>query len=480
LSPEPRPPEAGAGDPRALFLLGVPVHDVSEDEAVEWIARRARSGPPCHVVTSNLDFLRVALEDPEMQRIHLEADLVVADGMPLVWASRLFGPALRERVAGSDLVPRLAAVARARGLSVYAVGGGPGVAEKALRVLAERHPGLRIAGWESPEAAPLHRMDDDELLRRVREARPDLLFVALGSPKQEKWIRLHSGGWNVPVAIGVGGSLDFLAGVQSRAPRWLGRLGLEWVWRLLGQPRRLALRYARDFAFLAGLLARLLLLRLSPAGSRRSPVPSGRLPVLPMSRELPARLGGSPSAVVDLSRRLWLDSEELGALAAAARACRARGGRLHLAGRAPRVDRLLRLFRFERYAGLPDSAEDLDPVPGDGRASLRRAEHRLQVVLPAEFAGGAVARAREDFLSRWSEGGVREVVMDATRTEFVDSRGARFLLAAQRLVEREPGCSVWLLGVPEEELRRLRREGLDSVRVDRRRSFRPEPARRPG
>jgi anti-anti-sigma regulatory factor len=138
---------------------------------------------------------------------------------------------------------------------------------------------------------------------------------------------------------------------------------------------------------------------------------------------------------------------------------------------------LLRLLRLDRYLGLPGA----EPGPPEDGETVRflRAGPRLQVVLPSEFAGGMVARLRDDFLRSWNEGGIREVVVDASSTRFIDGRGGRFLLAAQRLVERERGRTLWLLGLPREELQRMRREGLQSVRVDRRRRFRlDEPARR--
>ena len=472
-SPALPPPEAG---PRALDILGVPIHDVTEREVVAWAIERARSGRPGHVVTSNLDFLYQAHRDPEMHRIHVEADLVIPDGMPLIWLSRVLGPPLRERVAGSDLVPLLAEAARDHGLSVYEVGAAPGVAERALRLLQERDPGLRVAGCEAPPAAPVHGMDDEDLVRRLEAARPDFLFVAFGAPKQEKWIRLHDDRLRAAVMIGVGGSLDFLAGTQARAPRWTHRLGLEWLWRMMSQPRRLFRRYRDDFLFLASMIARIARLRLAPAGAARmgprgaaGALTAGRGPLAPL-----CAAARSPFTVIDLAARTWLDSADLGALAALARRCREAGGRLCLVGRAPRVDALLRLLRLDRHLELPGTAADLERLldAPDGTPEVRKAGDRLLVRLPAEFSRDAVARVRAAFLRHWHDGGAREVVVDASAVRYIDGRGARFLLAAQRLVEREPGRSLWLLGFPAEDLRRLRREGVDAVREDRRRRFR--------
>jgi len=490
LSPEPPRSEAGAEavspEPRSLVLLGIPVHDVTEDEAVAWAVARARSRRRGHIVTSNLDFARLAAVDPEMCRIHADAALVIPDGMPLVWISRFFGPRLRERVAGSDLVLRIAEAARDHGLSLYAVGSGPGVAQKALGILQERYPGLRVAGWDSPPLAPILSMEDAAVLDRVRAARPDILLVAFGAPKQEKWIRLHDLDWGVPVSMGIGGSLDFIAGTQARAPRWTHRIGMEWFWRLAGQPRRLFKRYFLDFLFLAGTLARSLLLRLAPAGAIRRPTAppedslrarEARLIVVERGGALPESDGRS--IVLDLSGRTWLDSADLGRLVTLARRCRDRGGRLFLVGRAPRVERLLRLQRLHGYLELPESEKELlasldrlRSSTGPGGAQLHRSAHRLQVLFPEEFGRETVARVREEFLRHWNSGEVREVVLDASRVEFIDSSGARFLLAAQRLVEREPGRSIWLSGFTEDRLRMLRRDGLGAIPVDRRKVFR--------
>src|SRR5262249_31220421 len=155
-------------------------------------AARARSGPPAQIVTSNLDFILQAWLDPEMHRIHFEADLVIADGWPPVGFSRFYGPPLKARVAGSDLVSRLGAIADADGLSLYALGGLPGVAETAMGILREKYPGLRVAGCASPPVARLLEMDHDGTRRALREARPDVLLVAFGAPKQDKWIRMNA------------------------------------------------------------------------------------------------------------------------------------------------------------------------------------------------------------------------------------------------------------------------------------------------
>src|SRR6185436_10826752 len=332
-----------SGTPPLLVLFGVPFHNVTLDESLAWIAARAKSGRSSQIVTTNLDFILQAWKDPEMHRIHHEADLVVADGWPPVAFSGFLGPKLKERVAGSDIVPRLASVARDHGLSLYALGGKPGVAQEAMRILGERAPGLRVAGCGSPPLSSLLDMDHAAIRREIADARPDILLVAFGAPKQDKWIRMNASRIGVPVSLGIGGSLDFIAGTQKRAPRWTQAIGMEWFWRLATQPIRLFRRYSTNLIFLAVMLARLTCIRMLPAGRSVTPdaVPEPSVPALPplstpeaaddfcSRHEAAARTGG---LALNLSDLRWLNSLELGAVARLSRAAREGGRSLLLLG----------------------------------------------------------------------------------------------------------------------------------------------------
>jgi N-acetylglucosaminyldiphosphoundecaprenol N-acetyl-beta-D-mannosaminyltransferase len=187
----------------------------------------------------------------ELHRILANCSLVLADGMPLVWISRLFGFPLKERVSGVDLVPQLAELSSRKGYRIFLLGGRDGVAARATAKLQQMYPGCQIVGSYAPPLADLARMDHGETIARVREAKPDILLVAFGNPKQEKWIRMHAKSCDVPVSIGIGGSLDMLIGDVRRAPRWMQVSGLEWLGRCLQEPSRLLPRYSRSFAALA-------------------------------------------------------------------------------------------------------------------------------------------------------------------------------------------------------------------------------------
>ncbi|HYW06778.1 MAG TPA: WecB/TagA/CpsF family glycosyltransferase, partial [Longimicrobium sp.] len=202
-------------------------------------------GPPVHVVTPNAQHIVLIQESPHFRGIYETAWLVVADGMSLVWASRLLGDPLPERVGGVDLFEGVCAAAAPLGLRIFLLGGRPGAADAAARILRDRYPGLVIAGTHCP---PLGFETDPVLSERavssVRDAAPDILFVALGAPKQEFWIDDHALGLGVPVSAGVGGAFELVAGIVRRAPKWMQRSGMEWVFRMGQEPRRLWKRYA--------------------------------------------------------------------------------------------------------------------------------------------------------------------------------------------------------------------------------------------
>jgi N-acetylglucosaminyldiphosphoundecaprenol N-acetyl-beta-D-mannosaminyltransferase len=227
-------------------ILGVPLDPVTIDEALARIAAMVASRESHYVVTPNVDFLVQSRRNPELHRILCEADLVLCDGQPLVWASRLLGNALPERVAGSDLAPRLIAQAERMGHRLFLLGATPESNAEAVAKLQKRHPRLEIAGSFAPPFKPLDQMDHEEILCRVRAAEADILFVSFGCPKQEQWIAMHYKQLEVPVCIGVGATIDFLAGRVRRAPLWMQRSGLEWTYRLLQEPRRLFRRYLTD------------------------------------------------------------------------------------------------------------------------------------------------------------------------------------------------------------------------------------------
>lgn len=232
---------------KTVGILGTAIDILDTEEALERIEQFVCERRFHQVATANTDFLINALADPELRHILRIADLVVPDGMPLVWAARLLRSPLPERVTGADLVPAIAALAARQGYRLYLLGARPDVARRARARLEAENPGLQIAGCLSPPAQPLAFMEHEAILRDIERAQPDILLVAFGNPKQEKWIHMHRARLRaVPVCMGVGGTFDFLAGETVRAPLWMQRAGLEWLHRMAHDPRRLWRRYARD------------------------------------------------------------------------------------------------------------------------------------------------------------------------------------------------------------------------------------------
>lgn len=227
----------------ALEILGVPIHDVDFDGACALVSAWMREPGIRQIATVNPEFIMTARRDPAFAVALRQSDLNVPDGVGVLWAARRLGRPLRERVGGADLMLRLCARAAAEGWRVFLLGAGEGVAIRAAEVLRERYPGLDVCGAlaGSPRAEAA-----DGLATQIREARTQLLFVAYGAPAQDLWLDrnlrkcLASGdGRDALVGMGVGASFDYLTGVQKRAPIWLQRAGLEWLYRLIRQPWRL-------------------------------------------------------------------------------------------------------------------------------------------------------------------------------------------------------------------------------------------------
>lgn len=249
-----RPPRTG----ERVEIAGVPVDAVDMAGALEKL-RRAIGGPRLYQVsTVNLDFLVRAQTDPDICRLFSRTDLNLADGAPVVWLGRLLGADVPARVAGADLVPALLAQVARTDARVFLLGGQDGVAAEAAIRLAEQFPGLVIAGTHEPPRAAVEDMDNIGICERIAAAKTDILLVAFGHPKQERWIDLNRERLPVSVAIGVGCVLDLIVGRSRRAPRWMQAAGLEWAFRLGQEPRRLVARYLTDAAWLIPITIRTL------------------------------------------------------------------------------------------------------------------------------------------------------------------------------------------------------------------------------
>lgn len=240
--------------PNRAFILGIGVSAITLDRAVatieQWIEHRSQH----YVCITGAHGIIESRRDQQLRRIHNEAGMVTPDGMPLVFMARRLGFKLVSRVYGPDLMRRLTEVSAAKGYRQFYYGGGPGLADRLAATLKARHPTLPVAGTLTPPFRPLTPEEDEAVVARINAAAPDIVWVGLSTPKQEFWMASHVGRLNGSVLVGVGAAFDFLAGTKSQAPLWMQRSGLEWVYRLGQEPRRLWRRYLRIvplFAMLA-------------------------------------------------------------------------------------------------------------------------------------------------------------------------------------------------------------------------------------
>ncbi len=249
----------GESPPERSWLFGYPFDNLTQETLVDRMGHLIKSGGRSWIATINVNLLCLGERDSDYGKVLSAADVITADGMPILWMSRLRRRPLLARVTGADLLVPLALRAQSEGWRIFLAGGAPGVAESVVERLKEIAPKAEVVGTITPPLMSYEELIvsdfNREMLQHINEAKPHVLLMALGSPKQERWIEHHirSGELEVPISVGVGAAFDFQAGSQSRAPRLLQKLGLEWFYRMTSSPRRLLPRYAKD-AFTFGRL----------------------------------------------------------------------------------------------------------------------------------------------------------------------------------------------------------------------------------
>lgn len=359
---------------RSVAVLGVPFDNVTMCEAIDAIEEKIEERGFHQVATANVDFVINAIRDRSLQEMLCSCDLIVPDGMPIVWASRLMGAKLKERVSGVDLVPRLAELASKRSYGIYLLGASERSSRRAAEALKKRFPGLNIVGRDSPPIASLSEMDHEGILHRIEQAQPDVLLVAMGHPKQERWLAMHRDRLQVPLCMGVGASLDFLAGEFSRAPLWMQTAGLEWLYRAAQEPRRLAQRYLLDAYGLARHLPAQLAANAIQPRSGKNPTVStdrqGNAAVISISgnltgslvTEFEEQLGHAyredRHIVLDLARTTYFGLDSLGLLVHFVKKMNGRERQLWLTAAPPHVIRVFRAARLHGYFGTTSTVRD--------------------------------------------------------------------------------------------------------------------------
>ncbi|MGM0113100.1 WecB/TagA/CpsF family glycosyltransferase [Enterococcus sp. DIV0187] len=231
-----------------LEILNMRVDNLTLEESIDEIKKLVKKKNPSYLVTPNVDHVVLLEKDNYFKEIYQYADLVLTDGKPLIWISRLRKKPIVEKVSGSDLFPEVCKMASKEGFSIFILGAAEGVAEKAKKKLCSKYPGLLIVGTNSPP----HNFENDPLevknvIQNIKDKKPDILAVSLGSPKGEKFIYTHLAEINVPLCMSIGATIDFEAGNIRRAPKWISNIGFEWLYRVFKEPKRLAKRYINDF-----------------------------------------------------------------------------------------------------------------------------------------------------------------------------------------------------------------------------------------
>ena len=228
-------------------LLNTCINNLTMPETIDKIEKMISSKNKSYVVAVNIDVIMKIENDPYLKEIVDNADMVLVDGKPLVWISKMYGRPLKAKISGSDLVPLLCDVAAQKGYSIFIIGGKDGIAEQAQKRLESKLPNIKIVGTYAP---PMGFEKDEEELNKINsmisKAKPDLLIACFGCPKQEKWIYENINKYDAKVSICAGATVDFLAGNVKRAPRWMSEHGLEWFYRFLQEPKRMFKRYFVD------------------------------------------------------------------------------------------------------------------------------------------------------------------------------------------------------------------------------------------
>lgn len=447
-------------EPPMTVLLGLPFHDLTLAETLDYCTEVMGGTHSRYLVTANVDFTAQAYEDEDLRKIVFFADRVVCDGMPLVWLSRLFGAPLRERVTGSDMVPKLLALCASLGYPVYFFGSDLETLEEAKGIVETRYPGLRVAGLDSPTIGAVIEWDNDVLCEKMRASGARLLLVCLGCPKQERWICAHHQETGIPLSIGVGASLDFITGKQKRAPRWMQKTGMEWFWRMSGSPTRLVSRYYQDFLFLC-----MAAWQQASAQRRRKGI-IGKVIVPPESAALPNiavthvewhgalqkdALDGAPvpksittPVFLDTSRVTFMDSSGFGRLAMLLRHCREADQGLLVVNPSQVFRRSVRALRMDGLFQTVDSEAEALQWVHEHEARGGMAEAAKEGVVWVSFNRALDAPYYDEMMSLLENAmehsaGIRVLVIDLTEVGFIDSRAVGGLIRAWKRMSAKGG-----------------------------------------
>ncbi|WP_309383893.1 WecB/TagA/CpsF family glycosyltransferase [Cerasicoccus frondis] len=450
------PKSADPAEPPIAVLLGLPFHDLTMSEALDECRLALTANRPVYFVTANVDFAAQAYENASLRKILFYAKRVVCDGMPLIWISKVLGHPLRERVAGSDLTPKLLEICVEMNKRVYFFGSDDQTLAEVAEILSERMPNLKIAGYESPPMGKVQDWDNEAVVQRIKASGADLLLVALGCPKQEDWIYLFHQRAGAALSIGIGASLDFVSGKQVRAPGWMQSTGLEWLWRMGTNPKRLFSRYFRDFLFLGWVTMKQLLTK------RRQDLPAPESPTHEPPAEVSYRLirwrgsveratmdeleqpeDWSQPLLLDLSGVEFMDSGGMGALAGLARKAKEADQVFAVLKPSDTVMNVLKAVRldslFQFYASEVEFSAGL--MAGE---PVSKGEEVLHFQLAEWYDKSNVDELNARLCSLIDgQPAAYLLLVDCSKITFIDSSGVTALLVARRrLLERGGGVKI--------------------------------------
>jgi len=451
---------AAQGHVSTVVLLGVPFDPMTRHGAVERIEQMVASRQPHYAITANSELLAQARRDVELRHVLLGAHLVLCEGAPLVWASRLLGNPLPERVAPADLAPLLIQLAVKKNYRLFLLGTSPEANARAVARLKSHRPALNLVGSYSPPLESPLENHQAEIKQRINAARPDLLFVSFSCPKQRKWIALHYHALDVPVTIGLGAAIDLFAGNVKRAPHWMRRAGVEWIFRFLQEPCRRFRRYVGDLWHFGGAwLAQCWEMQWRRRGARR-PTPSSvamaerKWQRVQVSERLDVHSIRRDEAVwkqvrshhghglLDLSCVRFIDSTGVGLLVRLQAQLRRAGHHLILVAPSVQVLRALRLLRLEEFfetaadaieaRGIIVSRDPDQSIP----AVVRRATRPLAG--PGEITAGNAERVwsvTEKPIKRFCAR-QRKISIDLSNVRFVAGTRLGVTFRAKKFAER--------------------------------------------
>lgn len=450
--------EKGSED--LVLLLGLPFHNLTIEEALSACEGSMNRKNPEYFVTANVDFTLKAYHDDELRQILFFAEKVICDGKPLVWVSRFLGFPLRERVAGADLVLKLIERCAILKKSIYFLGSDDPTCSKAKSILIEKYPGLQIVGHESPPKSDMGLWNHYEIRKRIRNAKPDLLLVALGCPKQEKWIAENYKKTGVPLSIGIGASIDYIAGKQKRAPLLFQKIGLEWFWRMLLSPRRLASRYKADLIFLLKATYRQRqLMKSQRKNLRNRTLQNASTQTIQLNAvfetlvwkgslerayldSLPWPKSWHRPIVCQMNEVFFIDSSGLGKLALLARTCKKEGQPFAIYSPSNVVAKSIYSMRLEKIFPMYDDLSMLNAYIETEKSAKTTHQRDIQGgTLTFEFPINLVTENEaqiKDLLNHIlnAHKNFTQVVLVMTQVEYMDSSGIAFLLRFLKEIER--------------------------------------------